>query len=123
MSNELSQLTVDDLFLLGGVEVYDGRHFIYSGGDHGPGYANFRPLGDPDKKDILSELSYRLIMKAIEGAKLDVSRPIAVIGPETLGAKIAASGVAAYNSRRSSGLPPLRSGHFIHDPKDKSKFL
>lgn len=94
----LRDMTNEQLFASGEVEVYDGLHFVYSGDDHGPGYANFRPLGKPGNEEILAELSYRLILKAIEEARLDISRPIAVVGPETLGAQMVMSGVAAYNS-------------------------
>jgi hypothetical protein len=122
MTSGLSSKSNEELFKMGGVEVYDDLHFVYSGDDHGPGYANFRPLGNPGNEEILAELSFRLIMKAIEGARLDISRPIGVVGPETLGAKMVRSGVYAYNSRKAPGLPRLRFSFFKHDPHNKEKF-
>lgn len=122
MIDDLSNLTVEELFKLGGVEVYDGFHFVYTGDDHGPGYAQLRPLGKAENLPILQELSYRTLMKALEALALPWYLPVVVVGPETLGVKIAAEAVAEYK-RRETMRRPIMAGAFMHDPNKENGFL
>ena len=122
MTQDLSKLTVDELFKLGGVEVYDDLHFVYTSEDHGSGYANLRPLAHPENLPVLRELGFRLICTALVQGDFPGNERIAIIGPETLGAVIAKEAVEEYN-RRDPHREPLLYGSFIHDPADDKKFL
>ena len=122
MTQDLSKLTVDELFKLGGVEVYDGLHFVYTGDDHGPGYAQLRPLGQVENLPILKELSYRTLKKALEALNLPWYFPVVVVGPETLGVKIAAEAVTEYK-RRETVRRPIMAGAFMHDPNKEDGFI
>lgn len=121
MTENLSKLTIEALFQRGEVQVYDGLHFVYTGDDHGPGYANLRPLAKPENLDVLRELSYRLLMATLQVTGLD-TEDVLVIGPATLGRQIAKEAVDLFNIIHP-GLKPLRSAALIHCKEDKEKFL
>lgn len=73
----------------GVADVYQGRHLVYTSGDHGDGYVNYRPLGQEQNRLLLREACVLILQRAIEHAKLDTAKPITVIGPQTLGAIMA----------------------------------
>lgn len=120
MAKELFTMSTAELLELGGVEVYDNSHFIYTSGYHGSGYANLRPL--KENLSVLRELSCRLICAALHQMQPDDNDRIVVVGPETLGGLIAKEGVEEYNLRDPHRIWPLQYGVFIHDPDDSERF-
>jgi hypothetical protein len=113
-------MSVAELMKLGGVEVNDNSHFIYTSGFHGSGYANLRPL--KENPSILRELSLRLICAALHQMQPDDNDRIVVVGPETLGGLIAKEGVEEYNRRDPYRIWPLQHGVFIHDQDNHERF-
>lgn len=120
---EFSTMSVIELMELGGVELHDNSHFIYTSGLHGSGYANLRALAKEENLPVLRELSFRLICNALEAMQPEDGDRIVVVGPETLGAIIAKEGVEEYNRRDPLRNKPLEHGSFIHDPESPEMFL
>lgn len=122
MTHDLSSKSITELMELGGVELYENLHFIYTSGKHGSGYANLRPLTEKKNLPVLRELAFRLICNTLEQGDFSDDDRIAVIGPQTLGAVIAKEGVEEYN-RRDPDRKALLYGTFVHDPGNKECFL
>lgn len=121
MTEDFSTLTTEELFQRGGVQVHDGLHFVYTGDDHGPGYANLRPLAKPENLSVLRELSYRLLMATLKATGLD-QQNVLMIGPQTLGMQIAKEAVNLFNCIHPV-TNPMRAVALIHDPADSDGFL
>jgi hypothetical protein len=119
----LGAMSNDELLDAANVEVYTGLHFVYTSDLHGDAYGNLRCLiKEKLNWPILNELSYRLVAKAIEVGKLDLSRPIAVLGPETLGIEIAKRGAAEYNLRHQD-RQTIVGGGFLKHPTLEDVFI
>ena len=69
--------------------VHINQHFVYSGGDHGDGYGDYRPLGRrPEFAPILREVALLLLRRTIAKVPFDMTEPLVLIGPQTLGAQM-----------------------------------
>lgn len=87
---ELDEILTD---IRGAAEVYidEEGQFVYSGDEHGKSYVDYRPLGrGPENAHILGKASLYLFRQIIKGARINRKQPIALVGPDTLGAMMAA---------------------------------
>lgn len=66
-------------------DVYTERHFVYTSGQHGHGYVNYRALKEPTHTDLRQEVATLLLARTIADAGYPAEEPILVVGPETLG--------------------------------------
>lgn len=67
------------------VKIHTNKHFVYSGGQHGDQYTNYRPLGSIENLPILRQASLYLFRLLLRYARIDSQRPVALLGPETIG--------------------------------------
>ena len=88
--------------------VLRGKHFVYSGGDHGEDYINLRVL--KEFPDDFALISYQLLEQTITHAKLNTAKPLVVVGPETLGAMMAKKAVELY--QHDNPGRQIASGYF-----------
>jgi len=100
--------------------LYTETHIVYSSGKHGDTYANLRPLGLPEHAESFREYSYSLLAKAIIEGELNPAKPILVVGPETLGAKMAKTAVGEYNRRHNTQLQSATFTATKHDDGSKT---
>ncbi len=101
-------------------EVLTNSHFIYTSGKHGDGYANMRFLGRPEFETELRSFSYELLCRAIADGGLDLGRSILVVGPQTLGAKMAKVAVLEYNRRHDAHIRYATFDATKHDDNTKT---
>lgn len=95
-------------------DIYTDLHFVFTSGTHGDSYANYRALGLPEHQSLLYETSVHLIQKCINKGALDPLKPIIIVGPETLGAKMfdeimraAGKDLPSVLHRGASGVMPF----------------
>lgn len=84
--------------------VVTDRHFVYTGEAHGDGYANCRFLGESGYAEDLRNIAYELLRKSIQIAGIDLAKPIALVGPETLGAKMVRFAMEEHNRRHTTRI-------------------
>lgn len=70
-------------------DVHRDKHFVFTSGDHGEDYVNYRALAEEQHQELLSNACLSLIKTILEELPLDTAKPILVVGPETLGALMA----------------------------------
>lgn len=75
-----------DKLLRANAGVHTDKHFVFTGGTHGDGYANCRFLTKPEFERTLRTIVFQLFLKVITQASFDIKKKIVVVGPETLGA-------------------------------------
>ncbi len=85
-------------------QFHTGKHFVYTSGRHGEVYVNLRFLDTPNFENDIRLHSYSLLLQALKAMKPDFTRPIVVVGVETLGAKMARYSVEEYNRRHSTRI-------------------
>ncbi len=101
-------------------EVFTDKHFIYTGGDHGDGYVNYRPLGAVGSEFLLREVCVHLVRNMLIGVPVEKYRNIVIIGPETMGAKM----VKQIGCTLEDELPYIiHTRTFVKDPNKAKSFL
>lgn len=78
-------------------ELYVNNHFVYTSNMHGDGYVNHRFLSERQFQPELQDLSLMLLENTIAAAGIDVTQPILLIGPKSLGANMVNFAATAYN--------------------------
>lgn len=111
MTQDLSARSNAELLKLAEVPIYRDRHFVYSGDDHGPDYVQLRVLQEPHNSMVMAEFAYRLLANELKAGTLTLQKPLVVLGPETLGQKLAKAAVEEYIQRHGP-QPNLRYGYF-----------
>lgn len=121
--SELTRILAD---IHAAAEVYANEkgHFVYSGGEHGNYYVDYRPLGrKPEYAYILRRASLYLFRQIVRNARIEVGQPITLVGPDTLGAAMAAQVFYAAKGELSPIIENrslLRLCMFKKNPEDKS---
>lgn len=98
-------------------------HFVYSGGMHGDGYVDYRPLQHEDHFDLLREVSVLLLRKTIKQAKFDTSKKITVCGPQTMGEYMVNAIESASQLGMLDDLAELNTRRLLKHPDKKDSFV
>jgi orotate phosphoribosyltransferase len=119
----LSELTeiLTDIHAAAEIHANEKGHFVYSGGEHGNYYVDYRPLGrKPEYAYILRRASLYLFRQIVREARIEFGQPITLVGPDTLGAAMAAQVFYATNGELPQNRSLLRLCMFKKNPEDKS---
>lgn len=82
-------------------ELHVDNHFVYT---HGDGYVNHRFLSKPQFQRELQDLSLMLLENVIADADIDVTQPILLIGPKSLGADMVEVAADACNFQHGTNI-------------------
>lgn len=85
-------------------ELYVEDHFVYTSDMHGDGYVNHRFLSKPQFQRELQDLSLMLLENVIADAGIDVTQPILLIGPKSLGADMVEVAADACNFQHGTKI-------------------
>jgi orotate phosphoribosyltransferase len=102
--------------------LHTGNHFVYTSGEHGDAYANLRVLKEDKYHEQLAHLSVQLIEKVLATAEIDQTKPITIVGPDTLGKIITDLGTSGYNAIHGTSLRWLRLEAYNVDGEKEFKW-
>lgn len=104
----------------GVANVYTNKHFVYTGGLHGDGYVDYRPLGQEGHELLLREVVAELLKMTLLGVQVAKYRNIVVVGPETMGMKM----VKQITALTETELPyNIDTGLLLKDKKHEGQFV
>ena len=98
-------------------------HFVYSGGMHGDGYIDYRPLKEKQHAALLREVSAALLQQAVNQAGLDRNRKIAVVGPQTMGALMVNAIGSACITGMINDFANIGTRSLLKDPDKEDAFV